>query len=151
VRDALTLFDESGVVIACSDLSLAQLLADFQWQVLFVHRRADVQLHMRFFVLGHALQEQMLRPYPGVTGKVLVLDCDAAFMHQSLPEQLRELDARTAQSISRPGALASTRVLSPLPLLGIPGWDRANAEAGYYDNTHVFRPGRRNAQARSVE
>jgi len=151
VRDALTLFDESGVLIVCADASLPPLLADFQWRALFVQRRADVQRHMRFFVLGHALQEQMLRPYPGVTGKALVLDCDAAFMHRPLPEQLRELDARTAQSISRPGALASTRALSPLPLLGIPGWDPANAEAGYYDNTNVFRPGRRNAQVRSVE
>ena len=151
VRDALTLFDESGVLIACSDASLAQLLADFQWRALFVQRRADVQRHMRFYVLGHALQEQMLRPYPGVTGKALILDCDAAFMHRPLPEQLCELDERTAQWISRPGALASTRVLSPLPLLGIPGWDPANAEASYYDNTRVFRPGRRNAQVRSVE
>ena len=151
VRDALTLFDESGVFIACSDASLAQLLADFQWRALFVQRRADVQRHMRFFVIGHALQEQMLRPYPGVTGKAFILDCDAAFMHRPLPEQLCELDERTAQWISRPGALASTRVLSPLPLLGIPGWDPANAEAAYYDNTNVFRPGRRNAQVRSVE
>ena len=151
VRDALTLFDESGVLIACSDASLAELLADFQWQALFVQRRTDLQRYMRFFVLGHALQEQMLRPYAGVTGKALILDCDAAFMHRPLPEQLCELDERTAQWISRPGALASTRALSPLPLLGIPGWDPANAEASYYDNTHVFRTGRRNAQVRSVE
>ena len=151
VRDALTLFDESGVIIACSDLSLAQLLADFQWHALFVQRRADVERHMRFFVLGHALQEQMLRPYPGVTGKALILDCDAAFMHRPLAGQLRELDECAAQWISRSGALASTRALSPLPLLGIPGWDPANAEAAYYDNTNVFRPGRRNAQVRSVE
>lgn len=151
VRDALTLFDESGVLIACSDTSLARLLADFQWRELFVQRRADVQRHMRFFVLGHALQEQMLRPFPGVTGKALILDCDAAFMHRPSPELLRELDERAAQWISRPGALASPRVLSPLPLLGIPDWDPANAEAAYYDNTTVFRPGRRNAQVRSVE
>lgn len=142
-RDALTAFDESGVLIACADASLARLLADFRWRELFVERRADVVRHMRFLVFGHALQEQMLQPYPGVTGKALVLECDAHVMQAALPAQLRELDQRAAALVASGGALASPRSLSPLPLLGIPGWDAANADPIYYDNTAVFRPGRR--------
>lgn len=143
VRDALTAFDESGVLIACADASLARLLQDFQWKRLFADRREDVRRHMRFFVFGHALHEQMLRPYPGITGKALVLECAPAFMDLPPPAQERELDERAAALIAGGAALDSVRALSPLPLLGIPGWDAANADPGYYDNTAVFRSGRR--------
>ena len=143
-RDALTAFDESGVIVACADGSLAQLLREFRWKPLFAERRGEVERRMRFFVFGHALQEQMLSPFPGITGKALVLECDEAFMGMSLPGQLSHLDERVATLITGAQALASTRSLCPLPLLGIPGWDKANASPDYYDNTAVFRPGRRN-------
>jgi rod shape-determining protein MreB len=34
------------------------------------------------------------------------------------------------------------RDLQPFPLLGMPGWDPANDDEAYYDNTDYFRPGR---------
>lgn len=141
-RDVLTLFDESGVLVACADASLAALLTNFQWKDLFWTRRADVECHMRFFVFGHALHEQALKPYPGITGKALILHVDEEFLQSPLSTQLALLDQHAAAWFAT-HALASTRLLAPLPLLGIPGWDAGNAEASYYDNTAVFRPGRR--------
>lgn len=140
-RDVLTLFDESGVLVACADPSFAQLLKDFQWKELFWTRRADVERHLRFFVFGHALHEQALKPWPGITGKALILDVDEDFLRASLPAQQTAIDIRAAQWF-RARSLTSTRLLAPLPILGIPGWDAGNAEASYYDNTNVFRPGR---------
>lgn len=40
-RDALTLFDEGGVVVASSSPALLRLIVDFEWKELFWHRRED--------------------------------------------------------------------------------------------------------------
>lgn len=134
-RDVLTLFDESGVIVACADAALVALLTGFRWKELFWVQRARVRAAMRFVVFGHALQEQALAPHAGITGKALV--CPAA------PDDLDELDAWLARALAQPQTLAGTRALAPVPLLGIPGWDVANEAAAYYDNVAVFRPGRR--------
>ena len=141
-RDVLTLFDESGLLVACADASLAALLTGFQWKELFWTRREDVERHMRFFVFGHALHEHALKPYPGITGKALIVDVDEGFLQASPSGQRTALDGHAAQWL-RARSLTSTRLLTPLPMLGIPGWDADNAHAAYYDNTDVFRPGRR--------
>jgi len=141
-RDVLTLFDESGVLVTCTDASLGALLTGFQWKELFWRRRAEVERHLRFFVFGHALHEQALQPYPGITGKALILDVAEGFLQHSLSAQLALIDGRAAGWFSS-HALTSSRLFAPLPLLGIPGWDVRNAAASYYDNTDVFRPGRR--------
>ncbi|HTF13584.1 MAG TPA: DUF3025 domain-containing protein [Burkholderiales bacterium] len=41
--------------------------------------------------------------------------------------------------------MASTRNLSPLPILGIPGWGPSNGSEEYYDDASQFRPGRSGA------
>ena len=70
-RDALTLFDESGVIVATDDASLTQLIADFEWKELFWRRRAELAQRMRFFVFGHALYEKALEPYIGMVAKTV--------------------------------------------------------------------------------
>lgn len=142
-RDVLTLLDESGVLVACADESLAELLRGFQWQSLFRARRADVLAGMRFVVFGHALQEQALCPRPGITGKAMFITSEREWLSQPLHVLLERLDAGAASLLEGPGLLASTRSLAPLPLLGIPGWDAASECDSYYDNHAVFRPGRR--------
>jgi hypothetical protein len=59
-----------------------------------------------------------------------------------MERQLAELDASAAAHFSVAQALASTRSLSPLPVLGVPGWDPANEREAYYDDASQFRPGR---------
>jgi len=41
------------------------------------------------------------------------------------------------------GRLSGGRCFAPLPVMGIPGWCDENAEAAFYDDVTVFRPGRR--------
>jgi DUF3025 family protein len=139
-RDVLTLFDEAGVIVACADPSLAVLLPAHEWKALFWARRADVERAMRFFVFGHAIYEKALQPYKGVTAKALIVDVDAAFFAEPPAHQLARMDARAAAYFSDPRALASTRTLPPLPVLGVPGWDPANARPEYYDDATEFRP-----------
>jgi len=141
-RDVLTLFDEGGVVVASSDSRLAALMRDFRWKELFWTRRADVLRSMRFCVFGHAIYEKALEPYRGVTAKALILEVEPAWLVTSSERRLAEIDAHAAEHFRGTGALASTRGLSPVPVLGVPGWDPANRREGYYDDRTHFRPGR---------
>jgi hypothetical protein len=141
-RDVLTLFDEGGVIVACADASLAQLLTEFRFKALFWTHRAEAVASMRFKVLGHAIHEKALAPHKGVTAKSLIVDATADDL--VLPDDALTalLDARAAAHFGAPGALASTRALHPLPILGIPGWTSENAAAAFYDDPDVFRAGR---------
>jgi len=141
-RDVLTLFDEGGIVVASADTELSALLFEFQWKELFWRRRAEVLRSMRFYVFGHAIYEKALEPYKGVTAKALILDVAPALLEAPLERQLSELDARTANYFSGTQALTSTRNLSPLPILGIPGWEPANEHEAYYDDRAQFRSAR---------
>lgn len=142
VRDALTLFDESGVIVACAEPALEKLLREFRWKDLFWRQRGPVQRAMKFFVFGHAIEEKALRPYKGMTARALVLPVAADFFALPLEAQLEAIDAATALRLSDEQAIASTRSLSPVPVLGVPGWDPGNERESYYDDESVFRPGR---------
>lgn len=141
-RDVLTLFDEGGIVVACADVSLSALLREFRWKRLFWDRRGDVVESMRFCVFGHAIYEKALQPYQGVTARALIADVAPAVIAASPASRLAELDSRAADYFSNAEVLASTRYLSPLPVLGVPGWEPANSCERYYDDETQFRPGR---------
>jgi hypothetical protein len=143
VQDTLTLFDESGVLVASDDESLLSALRQMRWKELFWQRRADVVARMRFFPFGHGLCEQALRPFIGLTGKALLLQVEADVLALPLEAQLRVLDARLARWIDAPDNLLSPAALCPLPVLGVPGWWRDNERESFYDNTQYFRSRRR--------
>jgi hypothetical protein len=128
-RDALTVLDESGVWVISRDPALPAMLADRAWQALFWKARARVETEMCFVVIGHALLEKALAPYPSMTGKCLPLIADSL-----------DPDAADAQAARELGVVETPRQLAPLPVQGIPGWDAANAEAAYYANRDIFRP-----------
>lgn len=140
-RDVLTLFDEGGVIAACADPALARLLADFRFKELFWTRRAEAIASMRFRVFGHAIHEKALAPYKGVTAKTLIVEATPAEL--ALPDEALNalVDERASAYFAGPGALASTRALHPLPVLGVPGWMPDNVDPSFYDDPAVFRPG----------
>jgi len=141
-RDMNTLFDESGVIVVCSNAELARLLRDFRWKELFWQRREQVQAEMGFYLFGHGLYEKALHPYIGLTGQGLVLAVEQVYFTWLRVRQLRHLDGLVADYLNAPEHCRSTRELSPVPLLGVPGWAADNDCAVYYDNTRYFRPGR---------
>jgi hypothetical protein len=130
-RDALTMLDESGVWVISRDPDLHTLLAEHAWHTLFWERRLAVEREMRFVVVGHALLEKILAPYPSITGKCLMLNSDTL-----------DPDAAEAQAVATLDTINTPHQLTPLPVQGIPGWDAANACATYYANQAVFRPAR---------
>lgn len=147
VRDTNTLLDESGVIVAYADADLAGLLRGFQWTELFWQRREQVQAGMGFYLFGHGLYEKALQPYIGMTGQGLLLAVEPSFFAWPQARQLAHLDSRLADYLAGPEHCRSTRELSPVPLLGVPGWTADNDCAAYYDNAAYFRPGRRETQS----
>jgi len=73
LRDLLTIFDEGGAIVVCSDKNLLSLLANASWRTLFLENRERVLGAMRIVVFGHAVQEQAVEPRPGITCKAIVL------------------------------------------------------------------------------
>jgi hypothetical protein len=138
-QDALTLFDESGVIVVTADDELGDLLTGHQWKELFWRRRAAVAASMRFYLFGHGLAEKMLSPFVGVTGRGLICTMPRSFVALSLPEQLTALDAQISARIRTLNGLTAHQ-LTPVPLLGIPGWCAGNEDEQYYANTKYFRP-----------
>lgn len=113
------------------DPALPGLLTERAWHALFWEARDRVEREMCFVVVGHALLEKALAPYPAMTGKCLTLIADSP-----------DLDAADAQAARELDAVDTPRQLPPLPVQGIPGWDAANAHAAYYADREVFRPPR---------
>jgi Protein of unknown function (DUF3025) len=137
VRDALTLLDESGVIVLCADPVLAGLLIQRQWKTLFWERRADVGRALRFFVCGHALFEKLLQPYPAITARALIVPAPVALFERGLEAQRHFADEGAAHQLR---AGISSSQAPPLPLAAIPGWDPGNRKPGFYANRAVFRP-----------
>lgn len=138
LQDAITLFDEGGIVVASSDEELIALLRQHRWKELFWHKRARVISNMQFFLFGHALYEKALAPYVGVTGKGLIFSVEESFHKEPLHAQLNQIDIWLACFL-RDGRMQSTADLAPVPVLGIPGWSPENEQEAYYDNTEYFR------------
>ena len=130
-RDALTVLDESGVWVISRDPALPEQLAGRAWHALFWEARARVESDMCFVVVGHALLEKALAPYPSMTGKCLTLISDSL-----------DPDAADALAVKALEAIDTPRQLAPLPIQGIPRWDATNGCAAYYANEAIFRPAR---------
>lgn len=144
LRDTLTLLDESGVVVAYCDEELATLLREFQWKDLFWQQRSRISAGMGFYLFGHGLYEKVLNPYVGLTGQGLLLRVEREFFSWPTEQRLSYLDEKLAEYLYTQLNCRDTRELTPVPLLGVPGWAAENEAAEYYDNTAYFRAGRRN-------
>ncbi|MDP2806307.1 MAG: DUF3025 domain-containing protein [Gallionellaceae bacterium] len=145
VRDMATLLDESGVIVPFAEPHLAELLRDFKWKELFFQNREKVNSAMGFYIFGHGLYEKAIQPYLGFTGQGLLLQVDEDFFAWPRHQRLQHLDERVAAYLNEPSNCQDTYELSPVPLLGIPGWSKDNEKAEYYDNQNYFRAGRARA------
>jgi len=148
LRDLLTLLDEGGVLVAHADPSLPALVREYRWKDLFWGRRIEVENGMRLAVLGHAVLEMALRPWPGVTCKALFFPVDRELLSAPDSELTERLDGEAANWLRSSAAQTRARSLPPLPVFGYPGWFSGNEFAEFYDDTRYFRPFRRSAPRR---
>ena len=130
-RDLLTLLDEGGVIVECAEEELLALLRGFRWKELFWDNRARVLRAMRLAVLGHAVLEKALDPWPGVT-------CKALFVSPG-----SDVDEAAARWLGALPQDATPRGLAVMPVFGYPGWLPGSDAPGFYDVTRYFRPFKR--------
>lgn len=131
VRDAVTVFDENGALLAAPD-ELLDALRERRWADLFGPLRSHWS-HSRLWVFGHAALEKLVSPYKSIT--VHVVPAPATL------QTAEEADAWLAEWLDA-GRLVP-KPFMPLPLLGVPGWWAANEDGTFYDDPDVFRPLRR--------
>lgn len=135
-RDAATLIDESGVLLACADDELVALLRARAWRPLFVDRRDDVRRAMLPLVVGHGLLVKLMRPYRAATAHALVVRLDPALVAGGAAG-LAAVDAAAAAAVGDP-ALTPAQLV-PVPVAAFPGWDREGLGARLFDDRSVFR------------
>jgi hypothetical protein len=143
VRDALTLLDENGAIVASSDAGLLDLVRAFEWKQLFWHQRARLLRSMQVFTIGHGLAEQALAPYIGLCAHSVLLAVPADFDCLTRAQQVTAIDTLAARLVRRGDSFVTPQALAPLPVLGMPGWWPDNAHESFYDNVAYFRTGRR--------
>ncbi|HEY1057867.1 MAG TPA: DUF3025 domain-containing protein [Limnobacter sp.] len=128
-RDALTLLDESGGVLLCRDPAVVQALVQHDWSTLFGRQRMAWGTDIQLLVFGHGLLDALDHAHKGLCAKVLpvVMECG----------ELPSIDHLLTEVLRRVSAPAQ---LSPLPVLGVPGWWAENQDPGFYADPRVFRP-----------
>lgn len=141
-RDALTLFDETGIIFVSSDESSIEALKGHEWESLFVDKRSDWWRSTSVYIFGHGLFEKALSPYIGMTANALSIQIDADFFSQDRHVQMQALDLLIAKELQQ-GILETPASLSPLPVLGVPGWWQDNNDTEFYNNKNYFRPKRK--------
>jgi hypothetical protein len=72
----------------------------------------------------------------------VLLNVPDGFVQLPLKSQVTDADRLLAAHIWDRARMSHGRELSPLPVLGVPGWWNANGQEGFYDDTGYFRPGR---------
>ena len=130
-RDLLTLLDEGGAIVECDDGELIEMVRGFRWRELFWDNRARVLRSMKVHVLGHAVLEQALRPWPGITCKVIFARSGT------------DPDIPAAEWLTRISPQATPAELAPLPVFGFPGWAADGERPEFYEDARYFRPFKR--------
>ena len=128
-RNRITHFDECGLVLQVNSekgMALVDQLAQHQWKTV-LHANADVWgKDIKPIIFGHANLEMLLNPFMSLTAKWVVVET-ASNMDEALASLLIERDCFNLKGCFK-----------PLPLMGIPGWDK-NQNSAYYENKQVFR------------
>ncbi len=130
LRDALTLIDESAVLLVTERADMVAWLRNHDWKALFQRERSAWNTDIRVLGFGHALLEKLVNPYKAVTAHALhvPLAADAT---------VDQVDRCVASAIDDQ---LSPHDLMPLPVLGIPGWWAPNDAPDFYSDRTVFRP-----------
>ena len=153
VRDTITIFDENGAVLVTSNTGISDALIDFDWQASLVKPRAqwddpkqtNPHAEAAVYVFGHALLEQLVQPRKPLCAHSIVITVTPDFFTLSPSERMRYLDNEVAQYMHELLLKddVTPRQFAPLPILGVPYFWTENENPRFYEDSYVFRRGRR--------
>jgi hypothetical protein len=150
-RDALTLFDECGVIIVSHETRFLDAVSNRNWKDTFDGGSDRWRSHYRVFVTGHAMLEKFLQPYKAMTANALLVRITKQEFKLERDPLRAKLDACLAQQILSGRMCRTSNDLSPIPLMGIPGWwQESDLDDAFYADEKVFRPAPQGYQAAPV-
>lgn len=140
VRDALTQFDECGMLVVGTERAPLEALARHEWLGALWHGGAQLMASCRFVLFGHATYDLLRQPFPGLCAKTIYLVVPEDFMRQPGDALIAAIDRWLADLLGDDVAVRSPAAFASLPLLGIPGVVADNAVYDYYLDETQFRP-----------
>ncbi|TXD96249.1 DUF3025 domain-containing protein [Psychrobacter frigidicola] len=153
VRDTITVFDENGAILVTAVPSIGEALIDFNWQESLVSTRDEwdkplapnENAQVAVYIFGHALLEQLIQPRKSLCAHSVVIQVTQDFFALALPERMSYVDNRLAEQMHTllSQEAITPRQLAPLPILGVPHFWADNANPDFYEDSRVFRSGRR--------
>ncbi len=140
-RDAATIFDENAALLVVNDSeqgrALVETLRNHHWNNAFIAQRSTFGPHAQVWLFGHALMEKLVTPYKAITAHTLVTMASDEFFPMDHDARRKWIDLHVANKLATRGL--NTHDLTPLPVLGVPGWWPAQ-DGEFYDDATVFRP-----------
>jgi hypothetical protein len=130
VRDTITLLDEGGLFLQAPS-ALWDAIEQRDWRRAFIKERALWQ-QTQIAIIGHALLEKCVNPYKAITANVIRIPSDTP------AGAIDDVMAQTLENLLTEEQL-QVKPHCPLPVMGIPGWDAASENPGFYDDPLVFR------------
>jgi len=86
------------------------------------------------------LLEKFLRPYKSITAHALLCHVELLPSESISDHPLAAVDVALSRLLLDGAVLISTASLSPLPLMGLPGWWRdGDQNQAFYEDSCVFR------------
>lgn len=139
LRDALTLFDECGVIVFSDQADQLESLIERRWSEAF--QKDDFSTCVGVSICGHAILEKYLAPYKAMTAKALYIHVNTEFMKLPRQDRLDHIDRHLAHQMINSDILSKPACLSPLPLAGVPGWwpQAEQTDSRFYSDMKVFR------------
>jgi hypothetical protein len=128
-QQALTHFDEAGVLLLLRDAELVPDLDAHAWERFFPALRPS---DFGIAVVGHALLEHALQPGQLLVGKALVLidrDLDVDSAMERIAGEIRDREL-----------LQDPQALRPLPLMGLQGWHPRGGDPQFCREADCFQP-----------
>ncbi len=156
-QQAVTHLDEAGAWVVSTDSALLDLIDAHAWSALFLQRRSawpqpiqekrdqpsdPANAHLPAIearVFGHAIFELMHAPHKLLAAKVVWVLADDRYFSLSNADKDAALDTLVGNALSVGAVSSDPKLLSTLPLSGIPGW-WPEQNAAFYDTAPCFRP-----------
>jgi len=145
-QNAATHLDESGVLVVSTEPTIFESLSALKWREVFWERRAELRQTTRFVAFGHGLLDALRAPHPRLMGQALFVRVAAERLGLTRSDFRVFLDGALAALLH--GFLSEPARLSPLPVLGVPGWS-PNQSPAYYEDERYFRSARQRPRASS--
>lgn len=139
-RDAATLLDESGMLVASKDPAFMDAWRAHAWRDAFGDGRGHGAACVCAAAIGHGLIAKCVAPFRALTARALVVGVDAAALPADPGDFAAALDRAAAARLSALGLGLSPAHLLPLPIAALPGWDTEGLGARLFDDASVFRP-----------